>query len=59
MQPVSQLDQHHADVRDHGQQHLADALYLAHLRGDQVQATDLGHSFHQAGRVGTKLSRDL
>src|SRR6266571_2039916 len=30
--PVSQLDEYHAHVRDHGQQHLADALHLAQFR---------------------------
>ena len=59
VQPVSQLDEHHAHVCDHGQQHLPDAFHLAHFGRDQVEATDLGYPFHQAGGVGTKLSRNL
>ena len=48
VQPVSQLDQYHADVADHGQEHFAHAFHLADFRGEQLEAADLGDSFDQA-----------
>ena len=58
VQAVGQLHQHHANIGDHGQQHLAHALYLADFRRDQVQPADLGHAFHQTRRIRTESGRD-
>ena len=42
VQPVGQLDHDHADVVDHGQHHLADALGLGLFAGGELDLADLG-----------------
>ena len=49
VQPVGQLDQHDANVVDHGQNHLADVFGLARFRGHHVEAADFGDAFDQPG----------
>ena len=51
MQAVGELDQHHAQVGDHRQQHLAEGLGLLFLLGDVGVARDLGHAVDQVGDV--------
>ncbi len=50
-----QLDEHHADVVGHGQQHLAQGLALAaldvELRDQVVQPREFGRALHQAGEM--------
>ena len=48
VQPVGQLDQHHADVLRHGDEHLADGLRLLLFAGEEVHARELGNAvYHQ------------
>ena len=47
VQAVGQLDEHHADVLGHGQEHLAQRLRLGLLAGSEVQLAQLGHAVHQ------------
>ena len=47
VQTVGQLDEHHADVLGHGQNHLAQAFGLLLLARGEVQARQLGHAVHQ------------
>jgi len=42
VQPVGQLDEHHAHVRDHGQQHLAHVFSLAILAIGKLDFVDFG-----------------
>ena len=42
VQAVGQLDEHDADVVDHGQHHLADALGLGLFAGGKIDFADLG-----------------
>ena len=51
MQPVGQLDQDDADVLDHGEQHLADALGLAVLAVGEVDFAQLGDAVDAARHV--------
>ena len=47
MQPVAQLDDHHADIAAHGQQHLAQVLGLQLLDVGELDLGQLGHAVHQ------------
>ena len=47
VQPVGQLDEHHADVLGHGQEHLAQRLGLRLLPRGEVELAQLGHAVHQ------------
>ena len=58
VQAVGQLDQHHADVLGHGQEHLAQGLRLGLLPGGEVQLTQLGHAVHQQLDLLTELLAD-
>ena len=44
VQPVGQLDQHHAHIAHHGQQHLAHVLGLPVLAVGELDLVDLGHA---------------
>ena len=59
VQPVRQLDDDDADVGDHGQQHLADALGLALLARIEVQLAELGDAVDAAGHLVAELLADL
>ena len=50
VQPVGQLDQDHAHVARHRQQHLAERLRLRLLAGGEVQLVQLGQAVDQLGR---------
>ena len=58
MQAVRQLDEHHADVLAHGQDHLAQALGLGLLPVGKVQLVQLGHAVHQPGNLLPELPLD-
>ena len=45
VQAVGQLDEDHAHVRHHGQQHLADVLGLAVFAVGELDLVDLGDAF--------------
>ena len=59
MQAIGELHHHHANVVDHGQQHLADVFGLARLGRQQVEPADLGDAFHQPRHVGPELLGNL
>ena len=58
VQPVGQLDQHHADIAAHGQDHLAQRFGLALLAVGKIQLAQLGHAVHQHGHLLAKLLTD-
>ena len=59
VQPVSQLDQHHAHIRDHGQQHLAHVLRLPVLAVGKLDLVDLGDAFDDVRHLLAKFRADL
>ena len=50
VQPVGELDEHHADVFGHGQEHLADVLRLLLLVGSGAELGQLGDAVDEAAR---------
>ena len=59
VQAVGQLDDHHADVVHHGQQHLPDAFGLALLAGVELQLAQLGDAIDTVRHVVAELLADL
>ena len=55
VQAVGQLDQHHADVLAHGQDHLAQGFRLLLLPVGEVEAAQFGHAVHQLGDFRAEL----
>ncbi len=55
VQTVGELDEHHADVVDHREHHLAEALGLLLLLGIERDARDLGEAFDDVGDVLAEL----
>ena len=47
VQPVSNLDQHHADIFGHGHEHFAQIFHLCLFTGLKIGAGQLGNTFHQ------------
>src|SRR6202043_3548203 len=45
VQAVGEFDEHHADVIDHGQHHLAQVFGLGFFAGGEVNLADLGNAF--------------
>ena len=58
VQPVRQLDEHHADVLAHGEDHLADGLRLLLHAGGKVKALELGDAVHQQRDLLAELLLD-
>ena len=58
MQPVRQLDEHHADILAHGEDHLADGLRLLLHAGGKVEALELGDAVHQQRDLRAELLAD-
>ena len=56
---VGQLDQHDADVLDHGEEHFAKALGLPVLGREEVEFAELGDAVHAAGHVDAELLAHL
>ena len=54
VQAVSQFHEHHTNIVDHGQEHLANVFRLPVFRGDHVEAADLGDASDQQGNFGTE-----
>ena len=58
VETVGEFDDDHADVIDHGEQHLADVFGLTSFRSEQIETADLGGAFDEAGDIGAKLFGD-
>ena len=58
VQPVGQLDEHHADVLAHGQDHLAQGFGLRLLLVGEVQLVQLRHAVHQLSDLVAELLAD-
>ena len=54
VQPVAELDDHHADVAAHGQQHLAQVLGLQFFDVGELDLGQLGDAVHQQGHFLAK-----
>ena len=59
VQAVGQLDHDDADILHHGQQHLAEALGLAVLGGEEIQLAELGDAVDAARHLLAELLADL
>ena len=59
VQAVGQLDEHHAHVGDHGQQHLADVLGLAVFAVGKLDLVDLGDALDDVGDLVAEVGVDL
>ncbi len=59
VEPVSELDQDHADVVRHGQEHLADVLGLLLLVGEGAELGQLGDAVDQLGDLGAELLLEI
>ena len=59
MQTVGELHHHHANIVDHGEQHLADVFGLAIFRSEQIELADFGDAFDQAGNIRAELLRNF
>ena len=59
VQPVGQLDDDDADIVDHGQQHLADALGLPFLARVEMEFAELGDAVHAARHFFAEFLADL
>ncbi len=58
VQTVGELDQHDANIIDHGQKHLADVFGLARLGSHHVQPANFGDAFHQPRNFNTEALLD-
>ena len=54
VQTVGQLDQHHAHIGDHGQQHLAHVFCLAVFAVGKLDFVDLGDALDDVGHLVAK-----
>ncbi len=59
VQAVGELDQDHAHIARHGQQHLAEVLRLSLLVGLVLDAVELGDAVHQFGRRLAEMLGEL
>ena len=59
VQAVRQLDDDHANVVDHGQQHLADALGLPFLARGEIDLAQFGDAIHAARHFLAELLRNF
>ena len=59
VQAIGQLDQHHADVVHHGQDHLAHVLGLRLFRRREVDLADLGDAFNDVRDLLAEFGLDL
>ena len=59
MQAVGQLDEDHADVVDHGQEHLAHVLRLALLARGEIDLADLGDALDDVRHLLAEFLLDL
>ena len=54
VEPVGQLDEDHADVVDHRQEHLPEVLRLAFLAGGEADRADFGDPLDHMGDFGAE-----
>src|ERR1700686_4077305 len=59
VQPVSQFDEHHADVVDHGQHHLAQVLGLLLFASSEVDLADFRDAFDDVGDLLPEFLADV
>jgi hypothetical protein len=59
VQAVGQLDQHHADVVHHGQDHLADALGLGFFARGKIDFADLGDALDDVCHLFAELRANV
>ena len=59
VQAVGQFDEHHADVIDHGQHHLAQVLGLLLLARGEVNFADLGDALDDVGHLFAEFLADV
>ena len=59
MQPIGQLDQHHAHVGDHGQQHLAHILGLTVLAIGKLDFVDFGDALDDVSHLVAEAGFNL
>ena len=59
VQAVGQLDQHHAHIGDHGQQHLADVFGLAVFAIGELDFVDLGDALDDVGHLVAEAGFDF
>ena len=59
MEAVGQLDENHANIGDHGQQHLAHVFGLAVFAVGELDLVDLGDTFNNVRHLIAKTSLDF
>ena len=59
VQPVGQLDEHHAHIGDHGQQHLAHVFGLAVLAVGKLDLVDLSHALDDVRHLIAEAGRNF
>ena len=59
VQPVRELDKHHAHVRDHGEQHLAHVFGLAVLAIGEFDFVDVGDALDDVGHLVAEAGGNL
>jgi hypothetical protein len=59
VQAVRQFDEHHADVVDHGEHHLAQVFSLLLFASSEVDFADLGDAFDDVGDLLAELFADV
>jgi hypothetical protein len=59
VQPVGQLDQHHAHIRNHGQQHLAHVFGLAVLAIGELDLVYIGDALDNVGHLLAEVGHNL
>jgi hypothetical protein len=58
VQTVGEFHEDHANIGDHGQQHLADVFRLARLGSDHVEAADLRDTSYEVGHLRAEALLD-
>ena len=59
VQTVGQLDEHHANVINHGQHHLAQVFRLLFLAGGEIDFADFGDALDDAGHLVAEFFADV
>ena len=59
VQAIGQLDEHHAHIGDHGQQHFADVFCLAVFAVGELDLVDLGDALDDVGYLVTEVGLNL
>ncbi len=56
---VSQLDEHDANIVDHGQHHFAEVFRLLFFACNEINGADLGNAFDDMGNLLAKFLADI